>query len=169
MITFESLWKNFPVKDEVKKQCTNKQKDSNSPFSDYCAILLSDCFIKSGIDIGNLSATRCWSHSGEKHILLAEQFAKALESNTPLGLAKMKKVTPESFQGELSDKTGVIFFKDYWKRGSESFESRSGDHIDLWNKDQITGSGMLMRSIYEFFGAVSDLNESKEVWFWEVQ
>lgn len=81
----------------------------------------------------------------------------------------MKKVQAESFQNDLSDKTGVIFFKDYWQRGAESFESRSGDHIDLWNKNKITNGGMFMRSIYELFGVVSDLNKSKEVWFWEVK
>lgn len=81
----------------------------------------------------------------------------------------MVKVTPGSFQTALKDKTGVIFFKDYWQRGSESFVNRSGDHIDLWNKDEITGSGIFMRSIYELFGAVSDLNRSKEIWFWEIK
>ena len=70
----------------------------------------------------------------------------------------MKKILPGSFQTELKGKTGVIFFKDYWQRGKERFEARSGDHIDLWNKDEITGQGMFMRSIYEFFGVVFDLN-----------
>ncbi len=39
----------------------------------------------------------------------------------------------------------------------------------LWNKDEITGQGMILRSIYEFFGTVSDLNKSREVWFWEAR
>nr|WP_306663285.1 T6SS effector amidase Tae4 family protein [Saccharophagus degradans] len=64
---------------------------------------------------------------------------------------------------------GVSIFKDYWMRGKEEFEARSGDHIDLWNKNEITSSGIGMRSIYEFFGTVSDLNKNKEVWFWEVK
>ncbi|MFL0809270.1 MAG: type VI secretion system amidase effector protein Tae4 [Agarilytica sp.] len=169
MTKFESMWKNFPEKELMKTRCTNKQKDSNKPFSDYCAILLSECFIRSGIDISLFEAKKCWSHTGKKHILLAQEFAESLKSNTPAGFSPMKKINPGTFQDDLSDKTGVIFFKDYWQRGSESFQSRSGDHIDLWNKDEITSSGMFMRSIYEFFGALSNLNKSKEIWFWEIK
>jgi len=169
MIKFEKLWNNFPQKEAIKKSCTNKQKDSNKPFKDYCAIMLSDCFIKSGIDISLLKAKRCWSHAGKKHILLAEELAISIKSNPPSGFKPMKKILPGSFQNDLAGKTGVIFFKDYWQRGSESFNSRSGDHIDLWNKDKITSSGMLMRTVYEFFGVLSDLNKSKEIWFWEVE
>ena len=113
-------------------------------------------------------AKRCWSHSGKKHILLAEELANALTKAPPAGFSSMKKIQPGSFQSELSGKTGIIFFKDYWQRGKESFESRSGDHIDLWSKNKITGGGMLMRSVYELFGVVSDLKKSKEIWFWEV-
>lgn len=166
---FATLWTNFPDKGSIKKTCTNKQKDSNNPFSNYCSIMLSECFIKSGINLDNLKGKRCWSHTGDKHILLAEELAIALHHKTPAGFSPMKKITPSSFQKLLKGKTGVIFFKDYWQRGNQTFENRSGDHIDLWNKDEITGSGMFMRSIYEFFGTVSDLNDSKEVWFWEVK
>ena len=80
MIKFDTLWTNFPDKGLMKSKCTNKQKDSNKPFSDYCAILLSDCFIKSGVDISLFKAKRCWSHSGKKHILLAQELAEALNS-----------------------------------------------------------------------------------------
>ncbi|WNO10655.1 type VI secretion system amidase effector protein Tae4 [Teredinibacter sp. KSP-S5-2] len=169
MSKFEQMWNNFPKKEVIKVACTNKQKDSNKPFSDYCAIMLSECFIRSGISISAFKAKRCWSHKGEKHILLAEELANALNTSRPASFQPMKKISPSEFQSEISGKTGVIFFKDYWSRGKESFESRSGDHIDLWNKDKITSSGMVMRSIYEFFGVVSDLNKSKEVWFWEVK
>lgn len=100
---------------------------------------------------------------------MVEEFARALKTRPPVGLSTMIKVQPDSFQSTLKGKTGVIFFKDYWRRGSESFANRSGEHIDLWNKDEITGSGMFMRSVYEFFGVVSDLNNSKEIWFWEVK
>jgi hypothetical protein len=168
MTSFETLWRNFPSREAIQATCTNKQKDSNKPFSDYCAILLSDCLMKSGIDISSYKAKKCWSHSGKKHILLAEELANALAKAPPAGFSSMKKIQPGSFQSELSGKTGIIFFKDYWQRGKESFESRSGDHIDLWSKNKITGGGMFMRSVYELFGVVSDLNKSKEIWFWEV-
>jgi len=169
MILFKTLWDNFPDKAKMKSACTNKQKDSNKPFENYCAILLSECFINSGIDTNSLSGTKCWSHQGKKHILKAADFANALDKNLPAGFSNKEKILPTSFQSILDGKTGVIYFKDYWQRGKESFESRSGDHIDLWNKNEISGQGMTMRSIYEFFGVVSDLNQSKEVFFWEVK
>ena len=119
MIKFENLWNNFPNKETIKKTCTNKQKISNKPFSDYCAIMLSDCFIKSGADLSLFKAKRCWSHSGKKHILLAEELAVSLKGNPPSGFLPMRKILPGTFQTSLSGKTGVIFFKDYWRRGSE--------------------------------------------------
>lgn len=170
MLSFKILWDNFPDKYKVQNACTNKQKDSNKPFDNYCAILLSECFIKSGIDTNSLSGTKCWSHKeGKKHILKAADLAIAIDKSLRLGFSRKEKILPGSFQSILKNKTGVIYFKDYWQRGKESFESRSGDHIDLWNKDEITGQGMIMREVYEFFGVVSDLNKSKEIWFWEVK
>ncbi len=169
MISFDTLWKNYPDKEAVKSRCTNKQKDSNNPFSDYCAIMLSESFIRSGVNLSLFKGNRCWSHQGKKHILLAEDFANGLKSNRSPGFGKLEVISPGSFQSDLSNRTGVIFFKDYWLRGNESFNQRSGDHIDLWNKDEITSSGMFIRSLLEFIGRVSDLNKSRDIWFWEVK
>lgn len=169
MKDFKTLWNNFPDKKALSQRCFNKQQNSSKPFSDYCAILLSECLIKSGINISHYQGNKCWSHSGPKHLLLAEDLAKGLRLSPPSHFGRMVKINPERFQKELDGKTGVIFFKDYWQRGNESEQTRSGDHIDLWNKDEITSSSMFMRSIYEFFGALSDLNKSKQIWFWEVK
>ncbi|MCP4492494.1 MAG: hypothetical protein GY820_35080 [Gammaproteobacteria bacterium] len=169
MASFDTLWKNYPDKEAVKSKCTNKQKDGNKPFSDYCAIMLSESFIRSGVDLSLFKGNRCWSHQGKKHILLAEDFANGLKSNRSSVFGKLEKIPPGSYQSTLSNRTGVIFFKDYWQRGNESFSQRSGDHIDLWNKDEITSSGMFIRSLLEFIGRVSDLNKSREIWFWEVK
>lgn len=169
MASFDNLWKNFPDKDKIMTKCRNKQKNSNDPFDNYCAIMLSECFLQSGIDLSLYKGSRCWSHSGNKHILRAEDLAEGIRKHPPAGFGALKNIRPKSFQEDLSDKTGVVFFKDYWQRGNESFNSRSGDHIDLWNKNEITSSGMFLRSILEFLGRVSDLNRSKEIWFWEVK
>ncbi|WP_445369237.1 T6SS effector amidase Tae4 family protein [Methylomonas sp. BW4-1] len=69
----------------------------------------------------------------------------------------------------LKKRLELYFLRITWQRGNESFQNRSGDHIDLWNKNELTGGGMFTRSVYEFFGVVSDLNKSKEVWFWEIK
>ena len=169
MISFETLWKNYPEKEKIKSVCTNKQKNSNKPFSDYCAIMLSECFLRSGVDLSLLKGSKCWSHSGKKHVLLAEDLANGLKTHKPTSFGRLEKIQPATFQRELDNRTGVIFFKDYWQRGKESFDRRSGDHIDLWNKDEITSSGMFIRSLLELLGRVSDLNKSREIWFWEVK
>ncbi|MCI0507978.1 MAG: type VI secretion system amidase effector protein Tae4 [Gammaproteobacteria bacterium] len=169
MVSFDALWKNYPTKENIKSQCTNKQKASNEPFNDYCAIMLSDCVIRSGVDISIIKGDRCWSHHGKKHILRAEDLANGLKKHRPPNFGILEKIQPAFFQSAVSNKTGVIFFKDYWQREKESFDRRSGDHIDLWNKNEITSSGMFIRSVLEFFGRVSDLNNCREIWFWEVK
>lgn len=169
MPSFSDIWKSYPETDSIKARCTNKQTNGNQAFTDYCAIKLSECLSRSGVDISAYKGNRCWSHTGKKHILLAEDLATGLKKFTPLGFGQPKMISPVTFQKDLDAKTGIIFFKDYWQRGKESDENRSGDHIDLWNKNKITSSSMLVRGVLEFFGRVSDLNKSKEIWFWEVK
>ena len=169
MTNFITLWNNFPDYEEMKKKCVNKQKKNESPFDNYCSILMSECMIKSGIRLDQCPGTKCWSHVGSKHIIKAEDLASWLAKSQPSGFGKKEDIKPIEFQKQLSGRTGVIFFKDYWQRGNESFEGRSGDHIDLWSYNKITGGSMLYRSVIEFFGLVSDLNKSREIWFWEVK
>jgi len=64
MSLFVHLWKNFPKKEELSSTCRNKQEKSDKPFDDYCAILLSECFNRSGVQISAFKGNRCWSHSG---------------------------------------------------------------------------------------------------------
>ena len=168
MSTFKTLWKMYPDPSSIKKRCVNKQESSQSPFGNYCAISLSDCFNKSGINIRAAKGKKCWSHDGPKHLLLAEDFAKWLKTSRPPGFGKAERIASGDFQSTLDGRTGVIFFKDYWRR-RESETNPSGDHIDLWNEDEITSSSMWWRAVIEFFGAVSDLNASREIWFWEVK
>jgi hypothetical protein len=153
----------------MKASCVNKQPTGSKPFSDYCAIMLSEALIRSGYSLNGFKGNKCWSHEGIKHALLAEQLAEHLKSSHIPWLGKLERINPSNFQSLLKERTGIIFFKDYWQRGSENTQNMTGDHIDLWNMGSITSSGMIYRSIIEYFGLVSDLNKSKEVWFWEVK
>ena len=175
MTTFNQLWQNYPRGSDytsLQARCYNKQEHSSQPFDNYCAIKLSECFVKSGINIASYSGAKCWSTPGTRHLIRAEDLANGLVLFPPSVFGRREKINPHNYQEALSDKTGVIFFKDYWQREIngrlEDMEHRSGDHIDLWNKNETTGEGNLRRSILEFFGAVSDLNLSKEIWFWQV-
>ena len=170
MPNFKTLWDNYPDAEETKAKCQNKQANETKPFDNYCAILMSECFIKSGIDLSPCpSKYKCWSHLGPRHIILAENLADWLANSPPSGFGKVEKIQLTTFQKALSGRAGVVFFKDYWQRPGESFEGRSGDHIDLWNNSRITEGSMVYRAIIEFLGFVSDLSKSREIWFWEVK
>ncbi|CCN80767.1 Conserved hypothetical protein [Vibrio nigripulchritudo SFn27] len=169
MSKFKELWDKFPDGDIMRGRCQNKQPNGTRPFDNYCAILLSEAFIRTGISTKSAKVTKCWSHSGSKHIIRAQEMAHWLNKSNLSFVGKREKINPSTFSDDLKGRTGIIFFKDYWQRGSEAFSNRSGDHIDLWNKDEITSGGMFRRSLYEFFGVVSDFNDSREVWFWEVK
>jgi len=71
---------------------------------------------------------------------------------------------------ELSNQKGVIFFKDFWRRGDESFQNRSGDHIDLWNGTRLTTRLSYFRIQWgiSIEGMASDLMQSREIWFWKI-
>lgn len=120
MPDFKTLWMNYPEADKLKEKCFNKQKDSERPFANYCAILMSECLIRSGIFVNNCLGSKCWSHEGSKHVLLAEDLAKCLAKSPPKGIGHMGKISAGNFQNKLSGRTGIIFFKDYWNRGSEN-------------------------------------------------
>jgi hypothetical protein len=160
----------FPRDDSIKEKC---QESKGKPFSDYCAIRLTECFLLAGVPMHRFKGAKCWGHSGNKHALRAEDMAKFLTDSPPTGLGAKESIDPLKFQSLLAGRKGIVFFKDYWQRGSgkskEKFENRSGDHIDLWNDGEITSSGMTMRSVYEFFGMVSDLNQARKAWFWEIK
>lgn len=170
MPNFKTLWDNYPAPGEVRAKCQNKQAKETKPFENYCAILMSECFIKSGLDLSQCPAKyKCWAHAGPRHVILAENLADWLAKSPPSGFGKIEKIQSTTFQKTLSERTGVVFFKDYWQRQGESVDGRSGDHIDLWNKNRITEGSMIYRAIIEFLGFVSDLNKNREIWFWEVK
>ena len=163
------MWDNFPDDEAVKKKCFNKQTSGSVPFDNYCSIVISECFNQSGVSLESCPGVKCWSHAGKKHVIRAEQLAIWLSTNPPNGFGERENIEPGEFQKQLTGRTGVVFFKDYWSRGNEISGNRRGDHIDLWNKNRITGGSMLYRSIIELLGLVSDLNKSRGVWFWEVK
>lgn len=57
---------------------------------------------------------------------------------------------------KLMDKRGPIFFKDCFQQLGESLDSRTGDHIDLWNRG-------FTASRYD-----DPSYRSRAIWFWEL-
>lgn len=49
------------------------------------------------------------------------------------GIFPVLKITAANFEDALKNQTGIIFFKDYWRRDKESFDNRTGFFVQrLW-------------------------------------
>ncbi len=83
----------------------------------------------------------------------------------------------EDFRNKIDGKTGIVFFKDYWQRNSETGDTRTGDHIDLWDgrgldklASQNFGENILTNTLGMYIdGVYSNKEKSKEVLFWEIK
>lgn len=158
LATFRDLLTNY----EAAEPCPG-------PFEDQCAIRIGTALSGSGVSLSSFHGARCWNDN-IKHILRAEELAGWLRLYPFAGRGGTQSLNPGRFQQEIDGKTGIIFFKDYWRRGAETLANRSGDHIDLWNMNRLGGAWTrYSRGLQEFFGLVSDLNASKSVLFWEVR
>jgi hypothetical protein len=170
-ITFAELWKNYPSTDSVRHDAEN--------ISDYCAIKVSEALIRSGVIINKrtFNGVLCWGCPGESnHIIRAQELANWLKLKPFVGCPNAQTLTGEGFRDALQDKTGIVFFKDYWLRSNE--QARTGDHIDLWNGRGLdrmaslrrTGGNLLFNTFeVSIDGWHSDKELSKEVLFWEIK
>jgi hypothetical protein len=116
-------------------------------------------------------ARYCWQHKRSAgHVLAAEELANGLRMHPFFGLGNLQKITPENFKDKIALQTGIIFFKDYYKRDGETFRNRSGDHIDLWNGSRLTTllSWFRIQGGLSWEGVWSKHGDSKEIWFWRV-
>lgn len=121
---------------------------------------------------------QCWfkEHKGKGHYLRAEDLANGLRKTYIAGIQQVEEIDPKDFHKTIFGKTGIIFFKDYWQRGNESFRDRSGDHIDLWNVSRLTSLRSWFRihlrigdlGMHSVSDSISDYEDSKTIWFWRV-
>ena len=166
MITFKQLWDNHPTVKEEDNPC-------DSSLNNQCAIKLGTALHRCGVNITGVP--QCWfGHKGQGHYLLAEELAKGLSRTNIPGIHLAKKYPGASFRANILGQTGIIFFKDYWRRTyngvTESFRNRSGDHIDLWNGSRLTAWTSWFRISWGITieGRWSDFYDSRSVWFWKV-
>lgn len=150
-------------------------------FPDQCAIKVSTALRGAGASLKSFKGVCCWQpeHKGMKHVLRAEELANWLKKRYLANWPNPVDITGKDWQTKIENKTGVIFFKDYWLRKGEKFPS--GDHIDLWDKDELTSGGIagILRFwlgidtldvswIHEKF-VYSNLGDSKQISFWEIK
>jgi len=175
MVTFNTLWNNHPqgIFSPNATPCQTKGKEH---FTNQCAIRVGVAMQKSGIDTTKFNhVQRCWFHPElAGHIIRAEELANALHKQRTIvpGLRSREKIAPKGFENEIKNRTGIIFFKDYFLRKGEITRNRSGDHIDFWNGSRLPSIGSWARIHSRFVANIlrdfdhSDYHESKEIWFW---
>ncbi|EJH4502988.1 hypothetical protein SMB93_004125 [Cronobacter sakazakii] len=168
-ITFAALWNAHPEVKGDENPC--KRPDGHKAFEDQCAIRLGTALARCGYDVTRLHAQFCWYHSKSAgHILRAEEMANALKRTSIPGIFPACKVDASNFEEVLKNQCGIIFFKDYWCRGNESFLNRSGDHIDLWNGSRLSTRFSYLRIHWgiSIEGLWSSFSHAREIWFWKM-
>jgi len=177
-VSFNNLWNNYPGHHIDHKD----PKTKNERYKDQCAIELSEALIKSGVDLKGFKGGTCENCSlDEKHALVAQELANYLLKKKIEGILKPVFLTGENFEAYVFGKTGIIYFQDYWHRTTDQSGKRTGDHIDLWNKNQLgsmnnylgrranTWFRLTFPTFSENHLSMSDLTKSKSVIFWEVK
>jgi len=175
MVTFNTLWNNHPqgIFSPNAKPCQTNGKDH---FTNQCAIRVGVAMQKSGIDTAKFNhVQRCWFHPKlTGHIIRAEELAKALHKQRAIvpGLGVREKISPKGYHKIINNRTGILFYKDYFMRKNEIFRHRSGDHIDLWNGSRLPSPESWARiqlrlGSSEWFNW-SDFEKSREIWFWPI-
>ena len=170
-IKFEVLWSNFPS----GSPCDGKNERGDLVFSDQCAIRVGAALKVSGVTFKSYPKNgKCW-FGHDDHILRAQELAEWLKTAPRFcGWKKPEDVTGQKWQEGISNRTGIIFFQDYWQREGE--RGSSGDHIDLWNGSRLTASsarGVLTTFARFTLGiesgpGFSDLGKAKKILFWNV-
>ncbi len=178
-IKFSKLWENY---DDISG--THLIDEDKNDFSNYCSINLSHALLNSGFPSNKFKGnglTKCWGcisvNNAGNHAIRAQELADWLKKNSgrAAGIGNAVELTGANFESYINGKKGIIFFKDYWRRKRDLGTNRTGDHIDLWDGNELAGSSWFWTRfrlnlpwVAERFGT-SDLRKSKQVLFWEVK
>jgi hypothetical protein len=165
VVKFSSLWDAYPSSDP----CNAKDKDGEPLFGNQCAIRLSFAMKKAGVTFKSYLAKRkCWVHPEDDHVLAAKELADWLELQPFVGCRKSESIAGENWRDKIVGRTGIVCFEDYYAPSHGS----GGDHIDLWNKDKLTGGFVAgwARARFNIVipGRMSDLRKSKKIGFFPI-
>lgn len=177
VLQFSKLWNGHPLNNSEQTPARmlkpTKVGDTVLPvgapsFHNQCAIRMGVALHAAGLTLAQIGNPRVsWYHPKEEmYVLVAQELANGLKNANINGLGPMIKVQdPKNFHKELFGKTGIIFFKDYWRRTGES--QPTGDHIDVWNGYRTSAKWLI--EWFSWLGYTENYGFSKEIWFWEVK
>ena len=171
-LRFSDIWNNYPNHDPCVNPRTGKKA-----YDDQCAIRLGKALEKSGVSFAKFPGSRCEFGPRDNGMALrAQELAGWLRTRPFSSCPVAAPIPSKDFVKWLQGRTGIVFFQDYWFRDGEKFPT--GDHIDLWNINQLTPSfttflrfrlgitqipNLLGRGNY-----YTDLGKSRQILFWPI-
>lgn len=169
-ITFKKLWDHYPSNHPY----VDSKGDTPKGFENQCAIKVSVALIGAGQALERYQGATV-TVGGARLGIRAEELAAWLRNNAPaVWRRQYMPITGSEWQNKIRDKTGIVFFQDYWLRPGE--KQPTGDHIDLWNGSRLTASGLEGFAVTALrFGlginsgpGFSDLGKAKRIEFWGI-
>ena len=167
-IKFETIWGNYPHSDPCIDPKTGKPP---AGYSDQCAIRVGNALAKSGVSFVSFKGKRCpYADKNSGLVAGAQDLANWLGPTRFNGCSQAETYTGKTVFKGISGRTGIIFLANYWQRAGETGNTRTGDHIDLWN-------GMRMTSVTSFFrvhlgvswdGVWSSYERASKALFWPI-
>lgn len=157
MPAFTTLWSNHPnIKGDAPLLDTKVYRNQ-------CAINMSAACLRSGMTLSGYTGTRSWEKDKPKYAIRAQELANWFASPHSR-LPKVQKFGGKEVFKAIENKTGIIFFQNYWGTGNQ------GDHIDLWNGSRLTSllSWMQIHARIGSIGFRSDLRGSESIYFWRI-
>jgi hypothetical protein len=158
MPTFATLWSNHP---NIKGDTPVLDK---KVYENQCAINMGAAWLRSGMPLSGYAGTLSWEKDKPKYPIRAQELANWFASPHSHLPFKVQKFGGKEVFEEISGKTGIIFFQNYWGPGNQ------GDHIDLWNDSRLTHwiSWLQIHARIGSVGINSDLRKAESIWYWAV-
>lgn len=165
-IQFATVWNNY----SDESPCRDKKSGRVPPrYGNQCAFRVGSALEKSGVSFVSYRGARC-PHASKTSGLVAsaQDLANWLVKDRFPGCPNPETYTGKNAFAEISGRTGIIFLANYWQRPSDKGNTRSGDHIDLWNGSRMTSLSSWLRVNLgiSWDGVWSDFRLASRVLFW---
>jgi len=155
---FVTLWANHPtIRGDVPLL-------DRATYPNQCAINVGAAIIRSGNDMRTFKGTWSWQKDKPRYPIRAQELADWLNSPGAQMPARVERLPGNGFEEKMADRTGIVFFQNYWGPGQQ------GDHIDLWNGARLTDwtSWVRIQGRISIPGLWSDYAKAASVWFWKM-
>ena len=166
-VQFQTIWENYPNTDQP---CV-ETRTHRPAFENQCAIRVSYALRQSGISFANFRGSRCPPSTSTSGLpTVAQQLADWLNTRPFSECPRSESYPGDRVFDAIEDRTGIVFFANYWQRHGESGNARTGDHIDLWNGSRLTTtfSWFRVHMGISWDGLFSDFRLAPRTVFWNI-